>query len=544
MRGLSLPGRQLVSNADSAKIEAAHVQRSRFLNTWTRKTTFDPGWLIPILVDEILPGDHMNYDVTAYIRMQTPLFPQFDNIRIDTFFFFVPCRLLWSSWKGFMGEELNPGTYNPALTIPIINDLPNGGAAVNSIFDHMGIPVAGQIAAGETIEVNALPFRAYNRIWQEWFRDENIQTAPTNGIGDGPDSQALYFNRRRAKAPDYFTTALPWPQKFTAPTISLGTTAPILGIGVHGAQPQHGAALTAINETSRLNVTYAAQAWGTDATPNQIAVELDAATGIPKIYADLGAATGVAINTLRQAFLVQQLLERDARGGTRYTEIIRAHFGAISPDFRLQRAEYIGGGQSPLNITPIAQTATGGSGLGALGGAGVAAGTHRASVAATEHGYVIGLITARVEESYQQGLHRMWTRATRFDFFWPALAQLGEQAVLMQEIYCTGNAANDSTIFGYQERYQEYRTRNSEVVGIMRSTAAGTLDAWHLSRKYTAAPALNNAFIEDNTTAQIQRILAAGAATAGMAFLADIQYRRTATRPVPTFGTPVTLGRF
>lgn len=264
----------------------------------------------------------------------------------------------------------------------------------------------------------------------------------------------------------------------------------------------------------------------------------------PEIYANLAATSGVTINTLRQAWLVQQLLERDARGGTRYTEIVRNHFGAVNPDFRLQRAEYIGGGQSDLILTPIAQTATGGGGLGALAGAGTAAGTHGASFAATEHGYIIGLIHARIEETYQQGLHPMWTRSTRNDFAWPSLAGLGEQAVLVREIYATGDPANDLIVFGYQERYHEYRTRMSEATGIMRSTAAGTLDAWHLGRKYTAAPALNNAFIEDNTTTQIQRVLAAGAATAGMAFLANIMYRREATRPLPIYGTPATLGRF
>lgn len=542
MRGVSLPSRQLVSQADSARIEQAHIPRSKFINQWTRKTNFDPGFLIPILVDEVLPGDHMRYNITAYVRMQTALFPQFDSIRLDTFFFFVPCRLLWTSWQGFMGEELTPGSYTP-LTLPIINDLPNGGAAVNSIFDHMGLPVAGQIAPGETIEVNVLPFRAYNRIFQEWFRDENLTNPPTNTLGNGPDSQALYFNRRRAKAADYFTTALPWPQKFTAPTVSLGTQAPIIGLGATGAQPVVGAAANYV-ETGGAIVSYPAYTPFPTAAPNNLAMRMDPATGLPLVYANLAAATGITINTLRQAWLVQQMLERDARGGTRYTEIIRNHFGAVSPDFRLQRSEYIGGGQSDLQITPIAQTTTGGGGLGALAGAGTAAGTHGASFASTEHGYIIGIIHARIEETYQQGLHRMWTRSTRNDFYWPSLAGLGEQAVLTQEIYCTGAAANDGTVFGYQERYHEYRTRTSEVTGIMRSTAAGTLDAWHLARKYTAAPVLNNAFIEDNTSLQIQRILAAGAATSGMAFLADILYRREATRPIPTYGTPAILGRF
>ena len=549
MPSYSLPTRQLVSQADVARIEPAGVPRSKFLNEWTRKTNFDAGWLIPILVDEVLPGDHMSYDITAYVRMQTPLFPQFDNINVNTFFFFVPCRLVWSNWVRFMGQQDTPGA-SIAYTVPIINDMTLGGEAVNSIFDHMGLPVLGQVqAAAYRHHVNALPFRAYNLIWNEWFRDENMQSPLTVSTGDGPDTRANYFNKKRGKRPDYFTSALPWPQKFTAPTIALAQgQAPVKGIGVNiltgsaatGSFYETPNPLTGTPAASAFNKYYVTSAAGV------VGVNINSTTGYPQIYVDLAAATNITVNALRDAWLIQQLMERDARGGTRYTEIIRAHFGAISPDFRLQRPEYIGGGSSPLLITPIAQTglSTTNTGLGSVGGAGTAAGTHRASYAATEHGYIIGLINAQAEVSYQQGLHKMWRRQTRYDFYWPALAGLGEQAIKTEEIYATGNPANDDVIFGYQERWHEYRTRTSEVVGIMRSTAAGTLDAWHLAEKFTAAPALNNAFIEH--TPPMARVLAGGAAagSSGLAFLADILYRRQAVRPIPMYGTPSTMGRF
>ena len=263
----------------------------------------------------------------------------------------------------------------------------------------------------------------------------------------------------------------------------------------------------------------------------------------PRIFADLAQATGVTINALRQAWLVQDMLERDARGGTRYVELIRSHFGVISPDFRLQRPEYIGGGQTPINLTPIAQTTpTGGGGLGALGATGTSVGHHGASYAATEHGLIMGLISVKSEIHYQQGMHRMWTRSVRQDFYFPALAGLGEQAILRGEIYALGTTANDSVVFGYQERWHELRTRYNEVTGLFRSTAAGNIDEWHLAQEFTAAPTLSDAFIRDEPP--MTRVLAAGAAANNMQYLADIHINRTATRPVPMFGTPVTLSHF
>ena len=548
--GYDLPQSQLVAQTDAALIEKANIPRSTFHNTWGRLMAFDAGYLVPFLVEEILPGDHMKYNVEAYVRLSTPLFPTFSNQRVDTFFFFVPTRILWANWVKFMGQQDNPSD-SIAYTVPQLTT--TGGNAVGSIFDHMGLPfVVGNIDPTSSWSVNALPFRAYNRIYNSWFRDENLINSQAQEQGNGPDSASWYTLKRRAKGHDYFTSALPWPQKFTAPSVPLAGTAPITGIGMVGGSVPGTASPVNVYETSGGIATYAqgVKAWnGGTAPADQLWVAQQTYDGgihyVPNVYADLASATGVAINTFRQAFMVQTLLERDARGGTRYTEIIRSQFGVINPDFRLQRPEYIGGGQSRLNITPIAQTApTTGVPVGALGAAGTSAGTHRASYAATEHGYILGLINVRTELFYQQGLNKMWSRLTRYDFYTPALAQLGEQAILNQEIYAKGSFAGnqDTNVFGYQERWQEYRTRTSEVTGIFRSNVAGTLDAWHLAQNFTGVPTLAQTFIED--TPPMTRILAAGALATNQQYLADINIHRVATRPIPTYGTPAILGRF
>lgn len=532
-----LPSRQLVSQDEAAITQRANVPRSRFTGSWSRKTAFDAGYLVPFMLDEVLPGDHLTYNVTAYVRMSTPLFPMFSNQRIDTFFFYVPCRLLWENWTKFMGEQATPAS-SIAFTIPLLEDA-GGAFAVGSIYDHFGLP---SDPAASSIPLSCLPLRAYNQVYNAWFRDQNIIGRIADVVDNGPDPRSYFTLRRRAKGHDYFTSALPWPQKFTAPTVPVGGLAPILGIGALNQNAATGP--LAVFETSG-NDTYAfykqLNAVGAN---SDMFVEMDAATGAePQIFADLSQATGVAINTFRQAFLVQQLLERDARGGTRYVELIRSHFGVTNPDFRLQRPEYIGGGQTPLTLTPIAQTApTTDVPLGALGAAGTAAGQHHASYAATEHGYIIGLINVRSELAYQQGLHKLWSRATRYDFYWPSLAGLGEQAILRKEIFCTGTEASDDAVFGYQERWHEYRTHVSEITGIMRSTAPGTLDMWHLAQYFLSAPTLSQAFIED--TPDMERVLAAAEESENQQYLADILIQRTAVRPIPTFGTPVTLGRF
>lgn len=550
-----LPHRRMVSQADQAMIQRPDVPRSKFSSSWSWLGTFGAGYLIPFLVDEILPGDHMRYEANAYVRMQTPLFPLFSQQRIDTHWFFVPNRLVWSNWKRFMGEQdLGPDQDIESFAIP--ETFYDGAIEViptNSLGDYFGLPAGEQLSIG--LFLNALPFRAYNLIYNEWFRDQNLQDAATVNTGNGELFNALttYPVRRRGKSHDYFTSCLPWPQKFTAPQIPLAGDAPVVGLGFReDARPAYTGPIDVVEtdfavQGSKIYEFYREVGGSDEADQRDILyANADAAAGAtPLIYADLSSVTGISINVLRQAFLVQQLLERDARGGTRYTEIVKSHFGVTSPDARLQRPEFIGGGSSQLSITPVAQTApTAGVPVGALGAAATSVGSHRASFAATEHGYVIGLISVRSELAYQQGIHRMWRRRTRLDFYWPSLAGLGEQAVLREEIFANGfqNEDNDLFIFGYQERWHEYRTRTSQIVGQFRSTAManGPMDQWHLAQYFETAPTLSPEFIVDDPP--MSRILATDESE--QAYLADILIKREAVRPIPMFGTPVLLGRF
>lgn len=548
---INLPSRKLVSQQDASLIASPHVPRARFTGSWTRKTTFDAGLLIPILVEEIYPADQVSYNVTAYVRMSTPLFPMMDNQRIDTFFFFVPNRLLWDNFHKLLGEQAKP-TDSIQYLIPQCKPTGGFGWQTNSLADHLGIPCGSALMFGGDTWVNALPFRAYNKIFADWFRDQNSDTSTLIlSTDDGTDDEAEYPLRYRMKSHDYFTSALPWPQKFVSPSVPITGQAPVKGIGINAANggfpdgaPGNGGTL--VYESGTIGSTqFFGQLPAVGAAPNNWFFEGGTVNGnVPSIYADLSeASASVTISALRQAYAIQSLLERDARGGTRVIESNFTHFGVHSNDARLNRPEYIGGGSSPLMLTPIAQTApTDSEPLGALGAAGTAVGQHRASYASTEHGFIIGLINVKSELSYQRGLHRMWSRRTRYDLMYPSTAGIGEQAIKAKELHWTGIFAQDEVVFGYQERFQELRTRYSEVTGQFRSGTAGTLDAWHLAQHFTVAPTLNHSFLADRPP--MDRVLAAGALAVNQQYLADILFQRSITRALPTYGTPDTMGRF
>jgi hypothetical protein len=528
-----------------AMVPRSDVPRSTYKTRHSLKSTFQSGYLIPILVKEVLPGDSHVGQITIFARLATLLFPIMDNVELETFFFFVPNRLVWDNWVRMMGERSNPAD-SISYTVPQIIS-PSGGFAVASVWDYMGIPPSGQILAGRTISINALPNRAYNLIYNEWFRDENLINSAPVAKDAGPDPLTNYSLFTRAKKKDYFTSALPWPLKGGVEvTMPLSGTAPVKGIGWNNATA-HTLTSPTIIETGGTTSVYAAYS-ETSTVPiyMKAASNSAGAAGQPQVFADLSTATGATINALRMAVQTQRFLEKDARGGTRYTELLQSHFGVTPEDYRLQRPEYIGGGKTNITTNAIPQTsATGATGttsaLGALSAQATVSGQHHFSTHAMEHGYIIGIANVRADITYQQGLHRMWTRSTRYDFYWPVFAHLGEQGIRNDEIFVQGLAA-DTAIFGYQERWGEYRYEPSRITGLFRSTSAGSIDPWHLAQNFVSLPALNSTFIEESVP--LARALAAGVAANNMQVLFDSVYEIKSTRPMPTYSVPGMMDHF
>ena len=504
-----------------ASVPRAEIPRSVFDRSSGLKTAFDAGLIIPIFTDEALPGDTMNLRMSSFCRLSTPIFPVMDNMFMDFFFFSVPLRLLWSNWEKFNGAQDDPGDSTDFTVPQTITTILEGGLA-----DYFGLP----LIAGSH-QFAAFHFRAYNKIFNEWFRDENLQDSAVVDLDDGTDNGNDYVVRRRGKRHDYFTSCLPFPQKGSPVELPLGDSAPVVSAG-------DGVPVFVTNSTNiSLSNSEASTVWDSDpGTDGALAV-----WGDPKLEADLSTATAATINEIRQAFQIQKLLERDARGGTRYTEILKSHFGVHSPDERLQRSEYLGGGTSRININPVASTseATGSRDQGSLAGFGTQSTSGVGFVKSfTEHCVVLGFACVRADITYQQGINRMWSRSTRFDFYWPALSHLGEQAVLNKEIMFQDDPA-DLLVFGYQERFAEYRYKPSIITGKMRSTAALPLDAWHLGLDFSTLPVLNDVFIEDNPP--IDRVVAVPSEPH---FIGDFYFSFKHARPMPTFSVPGLIDHF
>lgn len=573
---------RFVSQHRFAEIPKAEIPRSVFDRSFTTKTAFNSGYLIPVFFDEVLPGDTFDVNASFFTRLATPVVPIMDNLWLDSFFFFVPYRLVWDHWTNMHGERRNPQD-SVDYICPTVT-APDGGFGFGSIYDYLGIP------PDKKLTVNALPLRACNLIYNEWFRDENLQNSLTVNTGDENDSPTLYNLFRRGKRHDYFTSCLPWPQKGDSVEVSLGGSAPVSLIRSN-VDPTTGSApgtytipvfptaspLPGLSIASNGSFKLGDHSfYGEEAssgsrgswrvyTPsnmgNSVISEPAYSSGLKingmsyldtryiSATADLSHASPITINSLRYAFQLQKLLERDARGGTRYTELLQSHFGVTNPDMRLQRPEYLGGSSTRITINPVQQTSstndtTPQGNLAAYGvGSDVFHGFNRSF---TEYGCIIGFVSVRADLTYQQGLNRAWFRKSRFDFYYPVFSHLGEQTVLNKEIYAQGPdvkdpAGNvvDEQVFGYQERYAEYRYKPSMITGIMRSTAPQSLDVWHLSQKFESLPKLNAEFIQDQPP--VNRVVAVQNEPQ---FIFDAYFKMKCARPMPVYSVPSLVDHF
>jgi len=538
------------------------MKRTKFDRSHVYKTTFNSGKLIPVFIDEVLPGDTTRMSVNYFARLATPIKPIMDNIYLDWFFFFVPNRLVWKHWQNFCFEQEDPDDSTDYVIPAIMANSNENNTYVGSLWDYFGLPVN----TSDTITgVSALPFRGVYLIWNEWFRDENLQKSVKIQKGDAneildssrvSDQPSWLFESGtgvfpgypcppRGKRHDYFTSALPWTQKGPGVSVGLAGTAPVQGeFSISGFQTGTVTdedalgrleALAVAGRNGRISDYPEITSWPT----RNVTVNGLTQSGL---IANLDESSIFTINSLRTAFQMQKFYERLARGGSRYTEVLRSFFGVVSPDARLQRPEFLGSFTKMVNVNPIAQTSAtdNTSPQGNLSAYGVtAAKFHGFTKSFVEHGYIFGFVCARADLTYQQGINKMWLRSTVYDFYWPTFAHLGEQAIELREIYAQGTEA-DTTVFGYQERYAEYRYKPSQITGKFRSSVVnGSLDKWHLSQFFNNAPTLNEEFIIENPP--INRIIAV---TDEPEFLLDIGFRYTTVRPMPMFGTPGLVDHF
>ena len=534
-----------------ATIPKANISRSTFDRSSGLKTAFDAGKLVPIWTDEGLPGDTVNMHMSTFARLATPLHPVLDNMWIDYQFWAVPIRLIWDNWEKFNGAQDNPGD-STDFAVPTMDAPQSTGHLNESLSDYLGIPT--KIAE---LTHSTLWHRAYALIWNEWYRDQNLQDKIIVNTDDGPDNPVNYVIQQRGKRHDYFTSCLPFPQKGPNVEIPLGTSAITTLDGAYVGTTGNGKPTFQFgNDTdmkfdnpggnTQLN-WHASTGTGGEATWDDAALRtwLGGATGVT----DLTAATAVTINALREAQQLQVMYEKDARGGTRYVENIKVHFGVTSPDARLQRPEFLGGGKDTINIHPVPQTSAteAGTELGNLAAFGTAGGSGTRFVKSfTEHCVLLGFASVRADLNYQQGLNRMFARSSRFDFYWPALANLGEQEVLNQELMAQGpdvpgivEPTADEEVFGYQERWAEYRYKPSMVTDKMRSNDAASLDTWHLAEDFDTLPVLGASFIVSDPP--IDRVIAVPAEP-HIIFDAFFSFKHT--RPMPTYSVPTSGGRF
>lgn len=535
---------------------AMYMKRTKFDRSHVYKTTFNSGKLIPIFVDEVLPGDTTRMSINYFARLATPIKPIMDNIYLDWFFFFVPNRLVWEHWQNFCFEQEDPDD-STDYVIPTVTATGNSNNAyISSLWDYFGLPVN---TSGNLSGISALPFRGVYLIYNEWFRDENLQKSVK--IQKGDVNEVLNSTRSseqpswvfasgtnvvpgfacppRGKRHDYFTSALPWTQKGPGVQVPLTGNAFVYdsqGVPIEGLSNPKEVSVAGRLMTRELDGNWPHEVYEYNST-NQSLFQSNRFS-----YADLESISGATINSLRTAFQMQKFYERLARGGSRYTEVLRSFFGVVSPDARLQRPEFLGSFTKMVNVNPIAQTSAtdSTSPQGNLSAYGVtAAKFHGFTKSFVEHGYIFGFVCARADLTYQQGINKMWLRSTVYDFYWPTFAHLGEQAIELREIYAQGSEA-DTTVFGYQERYAEYRYKPSQITGKFRSSVVnGSLDMWHLSQFFNNAPTLNEEFIIENPP--INRIIAV---TDEPEFLLDIGFRYTTVRPMPMFSTPGLVDHF